>query len=642
MTGRMLHTGDPMGARSSTTPSGGLSRVPYLPGLDGLRAVAVVAVMVYHANHTWLRGGFLGVEVFFVISGYLITLLLVGEYERTGGVNLREFWLRRARRLLPAVILLMALLVVYITAFYPAVRESTRGDFVAGLFYVSNWYQIIAGQGYASSEAFVPLRHLWSLAVEEQFYLVWPLVMLLVMRRWRRRLPSVGVRLIGAAFIIAVLVALVFPSGFVPLSCSAENSHGYWHLFGRCISRVDFLYLGSLSRAGGLLLGAGFGILWRPLAILRGPLRDRGRQLDLLALFGFVLLLVLFSRMYLLEDGGYNPWLFRGGFLLTGLLTLTIIAAATHKYAVTGRLLGNKVFLWVGTRSYGLYLFHWPVYQIIRKQAQINLSVWQWLLAMFITVPLTEASYRLIETPIRKGRAAELLAPLRADRRNLMAAGAMATVLAFGVISMVSADPQCVGAVACSLEQEAVAATTTTLPVVVPPVSSDLATTTTAAPAEPDGYVAVGESVMLGAKKELEKGGVVVNAKESRGAEGVKNVLAQWRQEGRVGRGTTVVVQVGTNGPVSDAELDAIVEQVPADAAGIVFMTLRAKVKWISGNNQRIAALVNRHPNVRILDWATESQKVELCDDGTHISCKPESLKFYANLVLAALGLATI
>jgi hypothetical protein len=122
----------------------------------------------------------------------------------------------------------------------------------------------------------------------------------------------------------------------------------------------------------------------------------------------------------------------------------------------------------------------------------------------------------------------------------------------------------------------------------------------------------------------------------------VKNALAQLRQEGRVGRGTTVVVQVGTNGPVSDAELDAIVEQVPADAAGIVFMTLRAKVKWISGNNQRIASLVGRHPNVRILDWATESQKVQLCPDGTHITCNPEALKFYANLVFTSLGLATV
>ena len=635
-----------MGARSSSlppaTPSAGLSRVPYLPGLDGLRAIAVVAVMLYHANHTWLRGGFLGVEVFFVISGYLITLLLVGEYERTGGVNLREFWLRRARRLLPAVLLLMALLVIYITAFYPAVRESTRGDFVGGLFYVSNWYQILVGQGYASSEAFVPLRHLWSLAVEEQFYLVWPLVMLFIMRRWRRRLPSIGLRLIGAAFVVALLVALLFPGGFVPLACSAENSTGYWHLFGRCISRVDFLYLGSLSRSGGLLLGAGFAILWRPLAILRGPLRDKGRQLDVVAVVGLVLLLVLFSRMYLLEDGRYNPWLFRGGFLLTGLLTLAVIAAATHRYAVTGRLLGNKVFLWIGTRSYGLYLFHWPVYQIIRKQAQINLSVWQWLLAMIITVPLTEASYQLIETPIRKRRTDQLVAPLRADRRNLLAAGAMTSVLALGVVSMVSADPQCVGAVACSLQQGGgdPVDSTVTLASTLPSVSTlEPTTTTTVAPV---GYVAIGESVMLGAKDVLTQGGMVVNAKENRGAEGVKNALAQMRDKGYVGQGTTVVVQVGTNSPVSDAELDAIVAQLPPGSAGIVFMTLRANVNWIAGNNQRIAALVQRHPQVRVLDWATESQKIQLCPDGTHITCSKEALNFYANLIFTSVGLATV
>ena len=635
-----------MGARSSSpppaTPSAGLSRVPYLPGLDGLRAIAVVAVMLYHANHTWLRGGFLGVEVFFVISGYLITLLLVGEYERTGGVNLREFWLRRARRLLPAVLLLMALLVIYITAFYPAVRESTRGDFVGGLFYVSNWYQILVGQGYASSEAFVPLRHLWSLAVEEQFYLVWPLVMLFIMRRWRRRLPSIGLRLIGAAFVVALLVALLFPGGFVPLACSAENSTGYWHLFGRCISRVDFLYLGSLSRSGGLLLGAGFAILWRPLAILRGPLRDKGRQLDVFAVVGLVLLLVLFSRMYLLEDGRYNPWLFRGGFLLTGLLTLAVIAAATHRYAVTGRLLGNKVFLWIGTRSYGLYLFHWPVYQIIRKQAQINLSVWQWLLAMIITVPLTEASYQLIETPIRKRRTDQLVAPLRADRRNLLAAGAMTSVLALGVVSMVSADPQCVGAVACSLQQGGgdPVDSTVTLASTLPSVSTlEPTTTTTVAPV---GYVAIGESVMLGAKDVLTQGGMVVNAKENRGAEGVKNALAQMRDKGYVGQGTTVVVQVGTNSPVSDAELDAIVAQLPPGSAGIVFMTLRANVNWIAGNNQRIAALVQRHPQVRVLDWATESQKIQLCPDGTHITCSKEALNFYANLIFTSVGLATV
>ena len=170
------------------------SRLPYLPGLDGLRAIAVVAVMIYHANHEWLSGGFLGVEVFFVISGYLITLLLVDEYERKGRIDLGQFWKRRARRLLPALLLLLAGLAVFMVLFRRRPMGRTRGDFTGGIFYVSNWYQIIVGQGYTANEAFVPLRHLWSLAVEEQFYLVWPLIMtVLLARRGGRDLSRLAI-----------------------------------------------------------------------------------------------------------------------------------------------------------------------------------------------------------------------------------------------------------------------------------------------------------------------------------------------------------------------------------------------------------------------------------------------------------------
>src|SRR4026209_2604342 len=160
---------------SFSAPTRQLSRVPYLPCLDGMRAIAVVAVMLYHANHTWLSGGFLGVEVFFVISGYLITLLLIGEHERTGRIRLGQFWLRRFRRLLPAVLAMMGAVAVYMALFNRSPQGRTRGDFLGGIFYVSNWYQIFVGQGYTSNEAFVPFRHLWSLGVEEQFYLIWPL-----------------------------------------------------------------------------------------------------------------------------------------------------------------------------------------------------------------------------------------------------------------------------------------------------------------------------------------------------------------------------------------------------------------------------------------------------------------------------------
>ena len=189
-----------------------ISRVPYLPGLDGLRAVAVVAVMVYHANSSWFSGGFLGVEVFFVISGYLITLLLISEKERTGRVRIGQFWFRRARRLLPALFIMMGGLAVYMALFDRRPMGQTRGDLLAGTFYVSNWFQVWVGQSYTASAAFAPLRHLWSLAVEEQFYLLWPLLMLLILRFRGDRLPRVAAWLVAISVGLAVMVGAMYIS----------------------------------------------------------------------------------------------------------------------------------------------------------------------------------------------------------------------------------------------------------------------------------------------------------------------------------------------------------------------------------------------------------------------------------------------
>ncbi|MFZ4721437.1 MAG: acyltransferase family protein, partial [Ilumatobacteraceae bacterium] len=354
-----------------------ISRVPYLPGLDGLRALAVIGVMVYHANHEWLTGGFLGVEMFFVISGYLITLLLVAEKERTGRVSVRQFWMRRARRLLPALYTMMGALAIYMVFFEPRPMGATRGDFVAGLLYVSNWFQIFVGQSYTAAEAFSPLRHLWSLAVEEQFYLVWPLVMALVLRRRKERLPSVAPWFFAASVFITLTTAAMYVSGTIYLgadasgapACGPGDSNGYLQLLGRCINVNEALYLNTFSRAGGLLLGAAFALVWRPVAIMRGPLKGRGRRVDAIALLALVGLALMMNRRFLFDtaDSSYDPWLYRGGLFLVGLCTVATIAAATHRRSWIGRLLGVRPLHWVGTRSYGLYLFHWPIYQIIRE-----------------------------------------------------------------------------------------------------------------------------------------------------------------------------------------------------------------------------------------------------------------------------------
>ena len=334
---------------TSVTPASRrqIDRLPYLPGLDGLRAVAVVAVMIYHANHKWLSGGFLGVEVFFVISGYLITLLLIGEYDRDGHIRLAQFWKRRFRRLLPPLFVVLAGLAVFMAAFRRTPMGRTRGDFAGGLFYVSNWYQIIVGQGYTANEAFVPLRHLWSLAVEEQFYLIWPLVMVAVLiRRSGRDLPRMALWFAGISVAITLGVGLLFHSGDVAATCTATQRQGYWTLLGRCVSINEALYLGTISRAGGLLLGAAFAMVWRPMAILRGPLRDKAHTLDVIGLLGLVLLGWLSWTLWLSEGGRqfgirFDAALFRGGFLLTGVATLMVIAAVTHQRSLLGRGLGD-------------------------------------------------------------------------------------------------------------------------------------------------------------------------------------------------------------------------------------------------------------------------------------------------------------
>ncbi len=649
---------------SFSAPKKQLSRLPYLPGLDGMRALAVVAVMLYHANHRWLSGGFLGVEVFFVISGYLITLLLIGEHERTGRVALGQFWLRRFRRLLPAVFTMMSAMAVYMALFNRQPQGRTRGDFLGGIFYISNWYQIFVGQGYTANEAFVPLRHLWSLAVEEQFYLIWPLVMVCILRLGRGHLPRVAMWLFGASAAVALIVGVLFAGGDVATTCTPEAMNGYWTMFGRCISVNETLYLGTFSRAGGLLLGAGFAMLWRPMALLRGPARNKGRQLDVLAVLGLAALGFLAWNITLSGDGQqtgirFDPWLFRGGFFLTGLATLLVIAAVTHQRALMGRLIGNPVFNYVGTRSYGLYLYHWPIYQIIRGQAGVPMTTTQWLLAMAVTLPITEASYRYIETPIRQGRLGEWM---RGDRRPRTAAAykrrqrvagigiVSAALVGFAGVSIAMADNRCVGQIECSIvvvdstasvieptepTQSSVDASVATVPGETAPPPTE--PTTTVLQDKP--YFAIGESVMLGAKATMEARSLTTVAEVSAGPDWMLEQVRLAKSKYRITNGA--VIQLGTNGTVTPAEYDAVIDEFSALNL-IVVLTVKAPKPWIEGNNAIIRSLPTTHPNVKVLDWEAAAVDIEgelsASDGRIHLSTQ-KAKDFYTSLILQALGL---
>jgi peptidoglycan/LPS O-acetylase OafA/YrhL len=661
-------------------PRTAISRVPYLPGLDGMRALAVLAVMVYHANNTWLPGGFLGVEVFFVISGYLITLLLIGEHERSGTVSLRHFYLRRARRLLPALFTLLIVLTIYTALFRREVLGQLRGDVLAALTYSSNWYQIWVGQGYTASGDFAPLRHLWSLAVEEQFYLIWPLVMIGLIRLGRRRLPEMAKWLFVAAIGVTLLMALLYYPGEIG-TCEVTPD-AYWQVAGRCISKTDFTYLGTFTRAGGLLLGAAFAMVWRPVAVMRGPMRRKGHLVDLVALGGLAGLVGLTWYLHIITpEGNADAWLFRGGFFLCGLATLALIAGVTHRGAWTGPILGNPLLLWIGLRSYGIYLFHWPIYQGIRRVAGRPLTVAEFVFALAMTAVVCEVSYRFIEMPIRRrhvGRWWRRLQAARdpAPRRVIAAFGAACVALSvFAAANLATAELK-PNEIAQSLNegQQAVtdigdivgstipttvagartpASTPTTVAqtdppsasstpgaVVRPPRTTAPPTTTpptTTPPADPINTLAIGDSVMLGAAGALADMGITVDAQVSRQMVDMVPVVQALRAQGRLG--DAVVVHLGTNGDISDDTLTSFFRALRGVPKVLVLLVSAPGKPWIGPNNEKLAALPARFPNVEVVDWPEFASRCPgdcLYDDGIHL--KPDGQQRYAEVVSYFLG----
>ncbi len=608
-----------------------------MPGLDGLRALAVLAVIVYHANSDWLPGGFLGVEVFFVISGYLITLLLVAEHERTEEVNLREFWARRARRLLPALVAMMGLLVVWSAFFERDALGALRGDVIAGALYGSNWFQVWIGAGYTAVNDFAPLRHLWSLAVEEQFYVIWPIVMLIILRAGRDRLPRVAMWFAGIAFTVAVVVALSMPTG--PIGTCIETPGAYWSLGDRCVSKVDVLYLSTPTRATGLLLGAALALVWRPFALLRGPMRHKGKMLDPLAVVGLAGLAFLAAGTKIVklkgEEGLHaDPLLFRGGLFLTGVFTLMLIAAVAHQRAFSGRILGHPILRVIGERSYGLYLYHWPVFQALRHETGVALALHEFVGAMLVTIAITEVSYRYVELPIRERRFRESMGALLHSgpgalrRRGTFAAVSTAIIAipAFSVMSLASAElkPNSVqaslneadGVVIDVLDEVAgPSATTPTNPFDDSPVSTS---TTVFVPPFYEVF-AIGDSVMKGAAPELASRGIVVDAEENRQGKLAAEIFVQLNELG-VGM-NAAVVHVGTNGPMSTETLDLMMSALD-EVPRVVVLTGRGNREWIEPNNARIRALPERYPNVVVLDWQLIA---ELCTgecftgDGIHL-----------------------
>jgi len=445
----------------------------HLPGLDGIRAVAVLAVVAYHLGWDVLRGGFLGVEVFFVVSGYLITSLLLEERGTTGRTDLGRFWMRRARRLLPALLVMLAGVAVWTLLFADPLAAELRRDLVPALVYVSNWWQIVG----VDTPYFAPtdpplLRHLWSLAVEEQWYLLWPLLFPLVVR-WSggRRARAAGV-LFGLACTLMVTTAVA--------SWGADDD------------LLNLLYLSTVTRSTGLLAGAAAAFVWRPWQGRHDRVPTR-----VLESAGLVSLVVLAVASVVLTVSG--PALYRGGLAVATLASVVLVAAAVHP--ASGRLarvLGHPALTAIGRRSYGLYLWHWPIIVFCGAQGDWSGTV----TALALTVVVTEASYRFVETPVRRGAigawwASWRVGPIGEQPRRLVLTGVVAASLLFLAATVVvglgrarTVDPSLdsSSAVVWEAPQVAVSVASAAAPTTVPAPAASTPTetiSTTTAPESP-------------------------------------------------------------------------------------------------------------------------------------------------------------
>jgi peptidoglycan/LPS O-acetylase OafA/YrhL len=380
----------------------------YLPGIDGLRAIAVLAVLLFHGDVESVGGGFLGVEVFFVVSGYLITLLLLREFDGGGTVALKAFWSRRVRRLLPAAGAVVLASLSYALLFLPDEVSGLRADGLSAAGYVTNWWLVFEDQPYFEAMGRPSLlQHLWSLAVEEQFYLAWPIVFLVLLK------------FLGKRFALLVTVA------------GAAGSYGLMAWLHDPAVDPARVYYGTDTRAGGLLVGAALAMTWDPRKVRAGgaAMRAAVTAAGGLGLLGL-------AMAFLVIDSS-TSWLYPWGFVAIAGGTVASIVGATHPGSpLLAKGLGSGPMRWAGTRSYGLYLWHWPVFVLTRPGVDVPFDGLDLLAGRLVLAAVAaELSFRLIEQPFRTGavtRGVRVTFRHRPVRARLLSASGGFAAVAFG------------------------------------------------------------------------------------------------------------------------------------------------------------------------------------------------------------------
>ena len=576
----------------------------YIPAIDGLRAISVIAVLLYHLTLPWWPGGFLGVDLFFVISGYVITRLILDSIERSSALDLRKFYRSRIRRLFPALIFMVVVTTLFVGVWAP----ETVKRFVSDLPYLftglMNWALVAREQDYFSTIGRPPLlQHTWSLAVEIQFYLLWPLILLFVLRFFgKKRIPA-----------FALLFALA--SGTLLFLYSVK-------IDAESATSVSHVYFGSDTHSIGLFLGAALAVRWIP----RNFSADiaKGAK-DFIDGFGVAAFLGLLS-LFLFVDPN-DPTLYRIAFPLTAIFGCMALMSLVHPASRLARQFTRAPMMWIGERSYGIYLWHWVVFQVTRPSVDLVGEDWAlYALRILIVFALADISYRWIEVPVRNG-AVELWIKglkyrtpvVRARQKTLVAIAIVATLAATTTVSINAIESTDVAAKRDQTTAQ--------------PSSSDF--DPVASPNQKTGLWIAGDSVILGIRSLLESYEPVdlINARVGRQLPELIDVV---RVDVRSVPESIAIVNLGNNGAIREESVRELFELLK-DQPYFIVVNAAVPRGWREANNEIIASMIDEYPNGRLVDWSRIStdRPEYFAPDGVHLV--PTGANVYVSAILEVL-----
>ena len=555
----------------------------HIPAIDGLRALAVIAVVLYHLGINWIPGGFLGVDLFFVISGYVITRLILDSIESANGLDIKEFYAARIRRLLPGLLVLLVVTSVVMALFAP---DSVR-RFVTDVPFVlsgsNNWHLVAMHQDYFQAIGRPPLlQHTWSLAVEFQFYLIWPILLLFIWRRF-------GKRIVRRA---ALLIATFSGTALFLFSIQADNATA---------GRISHIYFGTDTHSLGLFLGSALAVSWIPRNLTPNISQRAQDFIDGIGVFGFLGLLCIF--LFIDET---NATLYQIAFPLAGLFGCATLISIVHPASRFSPILCNKVFIWIGQRSYGIYLWHWVVFQVTRPGADLTGSPLALNTARILLVlALSDISLRAIEIPIRKGivqdwfRGIKYRTKVMQKRQRIFIASVTTFVLLLTGSSI---------AVAWQRDQS-----------IIVEVKPELELPQTIMSANKTGLWVTGDSVILGIRNKLAatEDIALINARVGRQIQEL--IKAVGEDKPKVSN-STVVLNVGNNNSVSHEDMYKLMELLKNQPKIIVVNTAVPRT-WRDGNNKIIREVVANYPNAILVDWGqiAENHPEFFAPDGVHL-----------------------